>query len=178
MFILENPYVSKLMLETMQKNQFEVLDNSVAREFDYDLNLVKSSCDKIYSNSENSIDWVLSNNSEIAKLINICKNKYEFRKALKSVYPNFFFDEITDLDKADISHYPEQFIIKPSVGFLSMGVHKVSSHSQWKSVVEQLKTEARDFASNFPEAVLSSSSFIVEEILKGDEFAVDRKSVV
>lgn len=173
MFILENPYVSKLMLETMQKNQFEVLNNSVAREFDYDLNLVKSSCDKIYSNSENSIDWVLSNNSEIAKLINICKNKYEFRKALKSVYPNFFFDEITDLDKADISHYPEQFIIKPSVGFLSMGVHKVSSHSQWKSVVEQLKTEARDFASNFPEAVLSSSSFIVEEILKGDEFAVD-----
>lgn len=175
MFILENPYVSKLMLETMEKNRFEVLDNSVARKFDYNLNLVKGSCDKIYSNSENSIDWVLKNfpNSDITRLINICKNKYEFRKALKDVFPKFFFDEITDLENADISNFPEEFIIKPSVGFLSMGVHKVSSHSQWNNVVEQLKSEVREFASNFPEAVLSSSSFIVEEILKGDEFAVD-----
>ncbi len=54
-----------------------------------------------------------------------------------------------------------------------MGVHKVSAHSQWKSVVEKLKSEVENFASNFPDAVLSSSSFIVEEIIQGDEFAVD-----
>ncbi len=177
MFILENPYVSKLLLETAEKNQFEVLDNSVAREYDYNLNFVNDCCDKIYSNSENSINWVLENmlNSNTARLINICKNKFEFRKALKSVFPKFFFTEIAfdNLDKVDISSFPEQFIIKPSVGFLSMGVHKVSSHSQWENVVEQLKSEAENFASNFPEAVLSSSSFIAEEIIKGDEFAVD-----
>lgn len=177
MFILENPYVSELMLKTLEKNGFEVLDNSVARECNCDLNFVEGASDKIYSNSENSINWVLENlpNSNIARLINICKNKFEFRKGLKSVYPNFFFTEIAfeDLDKIDISNFPEQFIIKPSVGFLSMGVHKVASHSQWNSVVEDLKTEAENFAKHFPDAVLSSSSFIVEEIIQGDEFAVD-----
>lgn len=179
MFILENPYISNLMLETLEKNQFEVLENSVAKNFKdkYNLNLVNKNCEKIYSNSENSIDWVLNNckNSNIARLISLCKNKFEFRKALKSVYPNFFFTEISleNLDKIDISNFPEQFIIKPSVGFLSMGVHKVSSHSQWQSIVEQLKSETETFVKHFPDTVLSSSGFIVEEIIQGDEFAVD-----
>lgn len=179
MFILENPYISNLILETLEKNQFEVLENSVAEIFKdkYKLNLVNKNCEKIYSNSENSIDWVLNNckNSNIARLINLCKNKFEFRKALKSVYPNFFFTEISleNLDKIDISNFPEQFIIKPSVGFLSMGVHKVSSHSQWQSIVEQLKSETENFVKHFPDTVLSSSGFIVEEIIQGEEFAVD-----
>lgn len=179
MFILENPYVSKLLLETLEKNRFEVLENSVAKGFanDYKLNLTNGGCQKIYSNSENSINWVLENcqNSNVARLINICKDKFEFRKGLQNVYPKFFFTEIAfeDLDKVDISSFPEQFIIKPSVGFLSMGVHKVSSHSQWKSTVEQLKSEAETFAQHFPDAVLSSSKFIVEEIIQGEEFAVD-----
>lgn len=179
MFILENPYISNLMLETLEKNQFEVLKNSIAEKFtnEYNLNLVNKDCEKIYSNSENSIDWVLNNckNSNIARLINLCKNKFEFRKVLKSVYPNFFFTEIAfdDLDKIDISTFPEQFIIKPSVGFLSMGVHKVSSHSQWKNIVELLKTETETFVKHFPDTVLSSAGFIIEEIIQGEEFAVD-----
>lgn len=179
MFILENPYISKLMLETLEKNQFEVLDNSVAQnfKFDYKLNLVNNSNEKIYSNSENSINWVLENlpNSNITEFINICKNKFEFRKSLKSVYPNFFFKEISfeNLNSIDISDFPEQFIIKPSIGFLSMGVHKVSSHSQWKNVVKQLNLEAENFTKHFPDTVLNSSSFIVEEIIQGDEYAVD-----
>ncbi len=179
MFILENPYISNLMLETLEKNQFEVLENSVAKNFKdkYKLNLVNKNCEKIYSNSENSIDWVLNNckNSNIARLINLCKNKFEFRKALKPVYPSFFFTEISleNLDKINISNFPEQFIIKPSVGFLSMGVHKVSSHTQWQSIIEQLKSETENFVKHFPDTVLSSSGFIVEEIIQGEEFAVD-----
>lgn len=179
MLILENPYVSKLLLETAEKNQFEVLNNQVAKDFStqYKLNLVEKGDEKIYSNSENSINWVLNNykNSNTTRLIDICKNKFEFRKDLKPVYPDFFFTEIKfeNLDKVDISNFPEQFIIKPSIGFLSMGVHKVSSHSQWKNIVNEIKTEAETFAKHFPDAVLSSSSFIVEEIIQGDEFAVD-----
>ena len=189
MFILENPYVSTLLLDTLEKNQFEVLENSISNKFKekYNLNIIDkkntaSLCQqneklKIYSNSENSINWVLKNypNSNLSKLINICKNKYEFRKKLESLYPNFFFKEILleDLDRIDISEFPEQFIIKPSIGFLSMGVHKVSSHSQWKTIVEAIQNEVKTFKEHFPEEVLNSSSFIVEEIIHGDEYAVD-----
>jgi len=189
MFILENPYVSKLMLETLQKNQFKVLANHIAKSFSakYNLNLItpesmieKPVTDKdfkVYSNSENSVNFILDNapKSNLADYIRVCKNKAEFRRRLKPVYPDFFFKEISvnELDTVDISDFPQQFIIKPSVGFLSMGVHKVTSHSQWKSTVSELKSEIKTFAQHFPKGVLDSSSFIAEEIIEGDEFAVD-----
>lgn len=189
MFILENPYVSKLMLETLQKNQYQVLKNDISTEYakEYKLNLISndflsanSSQDKelkVYSNSENSVNLMLENapKSNISSYIKICKNKYEFRKNIAPLYPDFYFKEIllNEIDSVDISDFPRQFIIKPSVGFLSMGVHKVVSHDSWHAVVAKLQAEIKTFAENFPKDVLDSSSFIVEEIIEGDEFAVD-----
>lgn len=189
MFILEAPYVSELMLNTLEKNQFEVLENELVKQYvsNYNLNLVqegdvvnnlvKERDLKVYSNSENSINWVLKNfpKSDLAGLINVCKNKFEFRKQLKNIYPKFFFKEIqlSDMENIDISDFPSQFIIKPSIGFLSMGVHKVASHDEWSKVVKEILSEVDLFAKNFPKEVLSSSSFIVEEIIRGEEFAID-----
>lgn len=189
MFILENPYVSKLMLETLQKNQYSVLRNDVAESFagEYNLKLIdaeeycaqskSAGAFKVYSNSENSVNFILNYipEADIANFISVCKNKSEFRRRIAPVYPDFFFKEIalSELDTVDISSFPEQFIIKPSVGFLSMGVHKVASHNVWKDVVEKIKAEIKTFSMHFPKDVLNSSSFIVEEIIEGDEFAVD-----
>lgn len=189
MFILENPYVSDFLLDTLRQNQFEVLENQISNQYknNYNLNILKEAdainfCKihkelKIYSNSENSINWVIKHcpNSTQTELINICKNKYEFRKKIAEIYPNFFFKEIllSDIDKIDITNFPKEFIIKPTVGFLSIGVHKVSSHTQWQSIVECIKNETKSFQKHFPKEVLKSSSFIVEEIIKGKEFAID-----
>ena len=189
MFILEEPYVSDLLLSTLEKNQILVLKNAISEKAlnNYKLNLIddnkaieelnKDSNVKIYSNSENSIDWILKTlpNSNVARLINICKNKYEFRKQIKSIYPNFYFDkvEFDELDKIDINSLPQKFIIKPSVGFLSMGVHKVNSHSEWNDTLAQIKLEISEFKKHFPNSVLSSSEFIIEEVIEGVEFAID-----
>ncbi|MGN0018475.1 MAG: ATP-grasp domain-containing protein [Candidatus Gastranaerophilaceae bacterium] len=189
MFILEKPYVSDLLLSTLEKNQILVLKNAISEKAlnNYKLNLIddnkaieelnKDSNVKIYSNSENSIDWILKTlpNSNVARLINICKNKYEFRKQIKSIYPNFYFDkvELDELDKIDINSLPQKFIIKPSVGFLSMGVHKVNSHSEWNDTLAQIKLEISEFKKHFPNSVLSSSEFIIEEVIEGVEFAID-----
>ena len=188
MFILENPYVSDLMLETLEKNQYEVLDTNVARDWNnkrFNLNFIDNSFalkkyeqkQKIYSNSENSVSFVTGNfkGSNLAEIIKICKDKYEFRNRLMPIYPNFFFEEVLleDLENLDITEYQMPFIIKPTVGFLSMGVHKVSTVEQWFETVLQIKSEIADFTKNFPETVLNSSSFIIEEIIKGEEFAID-----
>ena len=67
MFILEAPYVSDLMLKTLENNQFEVLSNDIAKNYssEYKLNLIDKNTAKnslkVYSNSENSINWVLNN---------------------------------------------------------------------------------------------------------------------
>ena len=184
LFIMENPYISDLFLKTMEDNNFLVLKNELSEKVEnYKLNMVNEKdvfCRenlKIYSNSENAISDVIENfkNSGIKEYINVCKDKYEMRKQLKTIYPRFFFKEILlkDLDNVDVSDFPKKFIIKPSIGFLSMGVHKVNSKSEWRKTVELIKTEISDFKKNFPESVLNSSKFIIEEVIEGEEFAVD-----
>ena len=85
MFILEEPYISNLMLNTLEKNQFEVLENQISLKYskDFKLNIIDEqnalSVDrvKIYSNSENSLNWVFNHfdGSDFVKLLNICKDQ-------------------------------------------------------------------------------------------------------
>ncbi len=190
MFILEEPYVSDLMLKTLEKNKFEVLNNSFVKNYtkDYNLNIIdekeaikKYSTPndglKIYSNSENSIDWVIKNfpQSNISKAIKIFKNKFEFRKLISSIYPDFFFCEysLEELSNIDITKIKKPFIIKPSVGFLSLGVYKVETDSDWEKVLKNLQQEAKSYSKIFPSNVVNSSNYIIEEIIEGTEYAVD-----
>ena len=54
MFILEAPYISDLMLKTLEKNQFDVLSNEIAKNYSskYKLNLIDEknakNCSKVY----------------------------------------------------------------------------------------------------------------------------------
>ncbi len=180
LFIPEDPYVSDLMLKTLEKNAYPVLKNKITEDVNCGLNLVDGKIfkpDKVYSNSENAVEWVLDNfkNTDLARFIAISKDKFEMRRQLKDIYPNFFFEEILleDIDKVDTEKLPSKFIIKPSVGFLSMGVHKVTSKDEWTNTVEKIKNEIHDFKKNFPTSVLSSSKFIIEEVIEGEEFATD-----
>ena len=180
LFILEEPYVSDFLLETLEKNSYNVLLNDVSKVFakKYNINFSdKKNYSKVYSNSENSIEWVLKNckNDSLKAHINKSKDKYEMRKSLKDIYPNFFFKEVllSDIENLDSQQLPESFIIKPTIGFLSMGVHKVNSHNDLEKMICTLKNEITTFKLNFPETVLNSSKFIIEEVIKGEEFAVD-----
>ena len=90
MIILNKPYVSDFLIETIKKNGFKVLDNEIARNYFNKEELLSSdeairNNDLIYSNSENSIDWVVENlkNSDISRMIKISKDKVLF-SAVKS----------------------------------------------------------------------------------------------
>ena len=184
-FILEQPYTSELLLKTIEKNQYTVLKNSESMKYKrlnpVDTEEIKNFSSKgdikIYSNSENAIDIVLNKfeDSKIAKYINICKNKYLMRQKLSPLYPDFFYKAVSidDIAKTDMSDFPDSFIIKPSVGFLSKGVHKVNSKADWGKTVSQIKSEINDFKKMFPMSVLSASEFLAEEIIKGEEYAID-----
>ena len=178
LFIIDEPYVSDLALKTLEAMGAPVLRNVFASKFgDWRLNLVDEPEmeEKIYSNSENAIDLVLRNlpDSHLASLVKLCKNKYEFRKRLQPIYPCFYFRRIMPQQFDSEGDLPEKFIIKPTVGFLSMGVHKVESKADWEKTRAAIKSEAMDFRRNFPESVLSPAEFIVEELVEGEEFAID-----
>jgi biotin carboxylase len=68
---------------------------------------------------------------------------------------------------------PMPFVIKPAVGFFSMGVHKVSSPEQWGGTVDLVLEETRRMKGLYPREVINSASFIIEQCIDGEEFAVD-----
>lgn len=186
MIILEKPYVSEFLKETIERNGFKVLDNEVSREIGIRKELLTSDNEIInnyatntplYTNSENSINWVTSKLKQfpIAGFIDAVKNKYKFRQLIKEVYPNFYFQEfnIKDMDKVDVSNIKFPVIVKPSVGFLSLGVYRVACREDWESLKKKITEDIDKNKGIFPEVVYKSDKFIIEEYIAGDEFAVD-----
>ncbi len=186
MILLDKPYVSQFLKDTISKYNIPAIDtgdvikngeislassNEIIQQFKNEPN------SRLYTNSENSINWVINNLAftKLPEYINLFKDKVEFRKLMKSIYPDFFFKEISlqDLDQLDLKELPMPFIIKPAVGFLSLGVHKVVNVQEWFKVKEEILKEFTDAKAVFPIEVVNASSFIIEEVIEGDEFAFD-----
>jgi len=186
MILLDKPYVSKFLKETIAKYNFPALDTGNVTEKG-ELSLISSeqiiqhfrdnSNSRIYTNSENSINWVLNHLSftKLPQYINVFKNKIEFRKLIQGMYPDFFFKEVhlSDLDKIQLAELPMPFIIKPAVGFLSLGVYKVVNEDDWVRVKQLIRDEFTDAEALFPIEVVNASSFLIEEVIAGEEFAFD-----
>ena len=188
MIIINKPFVSKLLQDTIAQKQIPVLKNNFAKQlYKQNFNLIneheaverikKGEITKIYSNSENSINWINNNLAftNLPEKIKLFKNKYEFRKLLKPLYPDFYFKKvkIDEIDTLDISTINLPFIIKPTVGFFSMGIYKVSNEKDWERTKILLKNELKTIKGIYPKEVMDSSQFLIEEIIEGEEFAVD-----
>ncbi|MFA5395183.1 MAG: ATP-grasp domain-containing protein [Methanomicrobiales archaeon] len=189
MIILDEPYVSRYLLETIITSHMPVLKNetSVKQDFpDGGVLLNDAACialfrdnprQKLYSNSEHALQWIADNLmfTGLPKMIALFKDKAAFRRLLKPLFPDFFFCEVVaeDLESLDICDIPKPFIIKPSVGFFSAGVHLVASDADWEEVLQSLKTEMKEHSSLFPPQVYNSATWIIEEYIPGTEIAVD-----
>ena len=190
MIIIEKPYVSEFLIDSIVKNDWTVLENEALEIADIEegaFETISSEAAKerysqseypiIYSNSENSINWVLENlpESNLSRYIKLFKDKFVFRNMLKDVFPDFYFKalEYEDLAKLPLEELKYPFVLKPAVGFLSLGVHTVHNDEDWKVTLAQLEHEM-ELAQNFyPEAVVNTSKFILEEYIQGEEYAVD-----
>lgn len=188
MFILEKPYVSDLLTKTLRLNRYPVLNNEVAAELsDKDINLISTSqfvtsykskpAQPIYTNSENAINWI-DNNLEFSALpqgIRLFKDKVAFRRMLADLHPDFFFKEIKfeNLDDIDPTSLPLPCVLKPAVGFFSLGVHMIESLEGWQKAVTAIKNDVEKIQSMYPAKVLEVDRFIIEQCLEGEEFAVD-----
>jgi hypothetical protein len=132
---------------------------------------------RIYTTSENAVGWISKHLafSDLPEKIALFKDKVNFRKLTRSMFPDFYFKEVRmeDLKKVEIKDIPLPFIIKPAMGFFSMGVRKVTSHEEWLSIIDSILKEIDENKSAYPEAVLNTSSFIIEQCINGDEYAFD-----
>ncbi len=187
MILLDAPYVSDLLKDTIKKNNYKVVktetSEKIASELNaYFLNSEESIIDYkqsplIYSNTENSLSWINKNLSDtkLPEQILYFKNKAKFREVLKELYPSFKFQkfEINELINLnpDKVFYPS--IIKPAVGFFSMGIYIVENPKEFTEAIESLKLELENIKGLYPKEVMDSQEFLIEEIIDGDEYAVD-----
>ncbi len=187
MILIDKPYISDFLIRTIKENNFEIVATKAAKELikDASLNWVsekkaisiieKDERHLVLTNSENSLSWVFNklDNTKLSKQIQLFKDKFKFRELVKDIYPNFFFrivklEEIQDLSLKDTS-FP--FVIKPTLGFFSIGVHIIHTVSDWNKAKKELNF--KDLQSIFPKEVMDASTFIIEEYIEGEEYAID-----
>lgn len=189
MFILDKPYVSDFLKETIRSHSIPLLDNAMAQAggFAHSPLLLDSdqavaqlrdvALPRIYTNSENAIGWIAEHLAftELPEKIELFKNKVRFRELLQPLYPDFFYKEIAvdELEMFDTTGMSFPFVIKPAVGFFSMGVHKVNTPQEWTAVVQAIRTELEQVQDLYPQEVLDTTTFILEECIRGDEYAID-----
>ena len=189
MILLDKPYVSSFLENTIMKNGYPTLALSSIKELNLggSINLINNDeANRIvkgkeyplfYTNSENTIDWIEKNlqKTKLPDIIDLFKDKIHFRRFLKELYPDFFFEEIKmgDLLTVDTSGYPFPVILKPKVGFFSVGVHKINSVEQWNEIVRKVENEIEKVTDLYPASVLNAGSFIVEQYIEGNEYAFD-----
>jgi hypothetical protein len=189
MFFADKPYISDFFKETVRENHIPVVGTEIAQKLGLysGTNIISEEAAvetaraaeplKIYTTSENAIGWIAKHLvfSDLPEKIALFKDKVKFRELTQSLFPNFKFKAVRleDLKTVDVTDFPLPFIIKPAVGFFSVGVRKVTSHADWSGTVEAIIAETEKSRSAYPEAVLDSSSFIIEECIDGDEYAFD-----
>ena len=90
-----------------------------------------------------------------------------------TVQARHLFYGLSMLEKYKGSGWKKPFILKPSVGFFSLGVYTITSDDDWTAAVADIERNLRESRDRFPESVVDQSSFLVEEYITGEEFAVD-----
>jgi hypothetical protein len=187
MFILDYPFVSDFLINTISDNNFKVVSTKEAKELisDDSLNWIseeeaidiieKDPNTPIYINSENSITWIVNhlNSSNLPNQIHLFKDKFKFRELIKDIFPGFFYKtiELERIQELSLEGIDFPFVIKPVLGFFSFGVHIIHNISDWITAKKELNFKT--LQSEYPKEVLNTSTFIIEEYIQGEEYAVD-----
>lgn len=187
MFLIDEPYVSDYLIKTIKDNNFKIIATKIAQELikDTSLNWVseedaktmlkESPTTPIYTNSENSIAWINKNHPSplLSNQIEVFKNKVKFRELIQNTFPTFFFKSVklNDIPSLDLEKIKFPFVIKPMVGFFSLGVHIIRYMEDWRKAQEQLNVA--DLENSFPKEVIDASNFIIEDYIEGEEYAID-----
>lgn len=187
MIILDQQYVSRELRDYLNTGHVPVLRNAAAEEADTqglfhlvsaeEADALLSAGERIYTTCENSLSWVLAHATDKALLdgIAMCKDKAAFRRMLAAQYPDFFFLEVPadELEKLDFATLKTPFILKPSVGFFSVGVYTIANEADWSAALADIRRSSARWAADYDASVVGTSSFILEEYIRGDEYAVD-----
>jgi hypothetical protein len=188
-FILEEPYVSDFLAATAAELALPVLDTPMARRrLPAGSTALLTAADdfaraaarpgaRVYTNSENALAWIGERlgDTELPRRVRLLKDKVAFRALLADLYPDYRYESVTatGLRDFDPARLRSPFVVKPAVGFFSLGVRVVESAAAWPAALAALERDVEALAAVYPSQVLSLDRFVAEEVIAGEEFALD-----
>jgi hypothetical protein len=169
--LLGKSYLSPLLTHTAAQYGIPVV---YAEDLDHELMDVT---EPLLSTSEDAtaVLEALRPDHPAVRSISLFKDKAKFRKWMASFYPNFTFREYTyeALLKVPVTELTFPCVVKPSVGYASLGVYRVGGPEEWPSVRDHLQRDIEEARQNYPESMIDVEHFLVEEWIAGEEYAVD-----
>jgi len=186
MILLDKPLVSDFVKQSVREGLFQALDTGqltkpgelpLLQASDVIERMKADSNINLHTISENALAWIYKNLdfTGLPEKISLFKNKLAFRELIADQYPDLFFRKVivSDMNDIDISTFPRPFIIKPAVGFFSMGVHKVFDPEGWEHTKSKILAELDEIRNIYPDEVLNLETYIAEACIEGEEYAFD-----
>jgi len=189
MILIDKPYVSELLkanistsglplIRTEEAQSFGWHDGTPILEVEEAIETLRQNPDHpVYSSSENALDFVSSHLdfTRLKSYVDLFKDKALFRERLKPYYPNLWFTtfELGEIQTVSTEDWEFPCVVKPAVGFFSLGVYKLDNANAWPALAVQIEDDMAKVQGMYPDSVLNSNTFIVEAWIDGDEYAVD-----
>jgi len=187
MLLIDEPYVSGFLKDTLREHNYPVISTPTAKrllpeggyhwitEAEASARLREAVAPRVYANSESALPWVTQHGAQhdLVHQVSVLKDKVAFRELIADLFPDFTFrvERMAGLQALTADELTFPFVIKPSVGFFSIGVHIVNDADDWARVQQEL--QPAKLRSIFPETVLDTSQFILEAFIPGEEYAID-----
>jgi len=184
--ILNESIVSPLLLETIKRLQIPILDRGkwIEKYLTSSLNVQSETQffygktnNRLLTNSENGISLLGKFFPESKEYLwsKLLKDKSQVRSLFHSLYPDFYFNEVplSQIDEIPKETIPFPVVVKPNIGYSSVGVQKVKELTEWSTAVKRLKEELLKSRNLYESTVIANDSILIEEWIKGEEYAVD-----
>jgi hypothetical protein len=188
MLILDKPYVSEKLAMTAASVQIPVLrvgnvevpfsNHIVFYEEKEFFRVLQARNGKILLNSENAIGLLerhLPSDSRYLTFLRSFKNKGQFRVLLKRLYPHFYYEMIPyeELLSKNVSHLHFPVVLKPAVGYGSVGVYRIESEQDWYASIELIRQDVEAAKDAYLGDVVDTQMFVIEQWIDGEEYALD-----
>ncbi len=187
MMIVDEPFAAPVLIEYLEQTQQPILANEMGRKLGarYNVNVLESeefaarlnAGERLVCTSENAFSWIAEHATDAAltSAVATFKDKARMRKLLAPMYPELTYREVPTAQLAGVrfEDLTTPFVLKPNVGYCSVGVYVIESRQQWDAALADIQQNMQVWRSRYSESALAEGSFIIESYLQGTEYAVD-----